>query len=539
MFKLLLLSSVMSLNFWVFPNHVEASSSETFFFNEAINLLGQANHNLHQEEQLVAQARRLFQRSYEANEEDTPHALYQLANLSYEQGETQEAIQYLFKSAWQDQPDALNLLTILAEGEMLAQYKLGRIYEKKFKDYEIAESFYKKAGVYSNGKAFYRLSKLYDKGCLSENFIIKLMQWLTGKETSTFYLEKSAAQGYHKAKKELGWMYAKREDDKSSDTLAIQYFHDFLNEPSIQEWLLNKANNENSLAQYILGTIYEKGLGVEISHSKAIDWYTLAAQQEEKEAQYALACLLEEGYGPDPFSTPTERLDTYNKAALYYESAFKQGQDQAEEKLYSLRKKQLALEKFIKESEEAVTHSKNRLFKKLESIIGTSSKYWPQEFYNSAAHLTNLLCLHHPEGTQQMGLYVLRELSGFLPNSRQGRILVESLLELIPSKTFTDLEIEDQCEILEKIAQEIHATVKPCFIYSPNKIPDHLKVSQLAIEDPRIKLFNYFFNKENQSYDPNLYGKAVEALVEMLKQANLPSKDQRLYDPEFGVYGTG
>ena len=50
-------------------------------------------------------------------------------------------------------------------------------------------------------------------------------------------------------------------------------------------------------AQFYLGEIYEGGVGVEIDHALAFDWYLQAAQQEHARAQRRLARLFSRGLG--------------------------------------------------------------------------------------------------------------------------------------------------------------------------------------------------------------------------------------------------
>ena len=52
------------------------------------------------------------------------------------------------------------------------------------------------------------------------------------------------------------------------------------------------------MAQYYLGHLYEKGLGVERDAVKAIQWYNKAAQNELADAECALGQLYCEG-APD------------------------------------------------------------------------------------------------------------------------------------------------------------------------------------------------------------------------------------------------
>jgi hypothetical protein len=59
---------------------------------------------------------------------------------------------------------------------------------------------------------------------------------------------------------------------------------------ALREWR-PLANGGDPLAQFALGTLYEKGRGVKQSGAEAVKWYTLSANQNFAEAQLKLAYL--------------------------------------------------------------------------------------------------------------------------------------------------------------------------------------------------------------------------------------------------------
>jgi len=467
------------------------SVSPNCFYGEGLHCLEQADKDLSKRDEFLEKAELYFKRSCEMREEDTPLAAYQLGVLYFEKQCMKEAIRYFAKAAQKDQVEAWNFLKILASGNDFAQYKLGRIVEKKNRFIEAGE-LYRAAGIQGNSKALFCLSELYKKDHISEGFLDIVSRFLKGtEEPALVYLKESAKQNHPQAKKVLGFKHAKGELDKSSTRTALQYLEEFLEDPDVKTWVQGQADKGDFFAQYTLGKMYEKGLSVEPSDAKALMLYKQSATGGVKEAQYSLGVFYEYGRGNIPHATLQERQEAYEAAAHWYILSLKQGYEEAKEALFSLQDKKAALERFNEASKKAVGFSKNILFKKLEKVTESPSNKWSPEFYNGAAHLTNILCLQYPEAVQQMGLYILKELLGFSPNSQQGFILTDSLIELIGSEKFFNQEAEDQCSHLEGIARAIHATVSPSCLYDPKGVPQGLKVSVLAVQDPRIRLFNY------------------------------------------------
>lgn len=54
------------------------------------------------------------------------------------------------------------------------------------------------------------------------------------------------------------------------------------------KWYLKAADKGSAAAQYMLGTIYDKGLGVSQDNAKAVEWYRKAAEQGVEDAKNAL-----------------------------------------------------------------------------------------------------------------------------------------------------------------------------------------------------------------------------------------------------------
>ena len=72
---------------------------------------------------------------------------------------------------------------------------------------------------------------------------------------------------------------------------------------ALREWT-PLAKQGNVGAQYLLGVMYRKGLGVPQDNMTAVKWYTLAAEQGDTDAQYNLGLMYANGHGvPQDYKT--------------------------------------------------------------------------------------------------------------------------------------------------------------------------------------------------------------------------------------------
>ena len=83
---------------------------------------------------------------------------------------------------------------------------------------------------------------------------------------------------------------------------------------------LQAAEQGNAKAQYNLGVMYDKGLGVRQDYAQAVQWYRRAAEQGHAQAQVLLGVMYENGQGV--------RQD-YAQAAQWYRRAKEQGAAEA------------------------------------------------------------------------------------------------------------------------------------------------------------------------------------------------------------------
>ncbi|MBL4829235.1 MAG: sel1 repeat family protein [Aliivibrio sp.] len=86
------------------------------------------------------------------------------------------------------------------------------------------------------------------------------------------------------------------------------------------KWYTLAAGQGNDRAQFNLGVMYKKGLGVSQDYKVAIGWYTLAAEQGNDRAQHNLGVMHAKGLGVS---------QDYKAAAKWYTLAAEQGYDRA------------------------------------------------------------------------------------------------------------------------------------------------------------------------------------------------------------------
>ncbi|CUP25407.1 FOG: TPR repeat%2C SEL1 subfamily [Bacteroides xylanisolvens] len=122
------------------------------------------------------------------------------------------------------------------------------------------------------------------------------------------WYQKAAEQGLAIAQYKLGTMYEKGRGVEPSDEKAV-------------EWFQKAAEQGLADAQCKLGFMYRNGTGVEQSYAKAAKWFQKAAGQGLADAQYHLGRMYQNGTG-------VER--SYEKAAKWFQKAAEQGYDRAQ-----------------------------------------------------------------------------------------------------------------------------------------------------------------------------------------------------------------
>ncbi len=178
----------------------------------------------------------------------------------------------LYQAAIAGNAQALQQLrTIATQGDSVAQYNLGLIYENGSgvpQDYAEAIRWYRKSADQGIANAQYNLGYIYASGQGAPQDYAEAMRWY----------RKSAEQGIASAQYNLGYMYASGQGAPENYLEAAHWFHE-------------AADQGEPRAQYSLGTLYASGHGVPQDYVYAHMWFNLAASRAkaDDEKQYAAA----------------------------------------------------------------------------------------------------------------------------------------------------------------------------------------------------------------------------------------------------------
>ena len=99
---------------------------------------------------------------------------------------------------------------------------------------------------------------------------------------------------------------------------------------ALKEWQV-LATKGNASAQYALGLLYRRGLGVEQNYAEALKWYRIAAEQGHAGAQNNLGFMYFRGYGVPRDYVEAHRW--YNLATMQGFKKARQNRDRIEERM--------------------------------------------------------------------------------------------------------------------------------------------------------------------------------------------------------------
>ena len=190
-------------------------------------------------------------------------------------------------------------------------YEIGRGVEKSGKR---AFELYSQAAAMDHADAYLALSEMYEKGvCVNKS-----------KEKAHELLIKAAELGQEEAIARIKAEESNAEAGFSFPDTMYLVAQDLLtaspNDPpyeSIAMYLTAAAEKGHSAAQYELGELYAKGLGVKQSDDLAKKWITASAEQGYASAQYRLGMMYLKGLGVTASG---------KSAAIWFEKAAMQGQ---------------------------------------------------------------------------------------------------------------------------------------------------------------------------------------------------------------------
>jgi TPR repeat protein len=130
-------------------------------------------------------------------------------------------------------------------------------------------------------------------------------------EEAANWFREAAIQGVPGAQYNLGVLYERGLGVREDETRALLWYH-------------SAAEQGHPLAQYNLGILYAAGRAVPLSYSEAAVWFERAAERGVPAAAYNLAVLLEGGLG---------RQRDMDQAMAYYERAKELGHRGAAQRL--------------------------------------------------------------------------------------------------------------------------------------------------------------------------------------------------------------
>jgi TPR repeat protein len=204
------------------------------------------------------------------------------------------------------------------------------------KDYKKAHQLFLQLAKEGDGKAQTNLGWMYEKGKGVPKDFQKAEKWY----------QLASEQGVAKAQEKLNLLLKGTVENKpqkapkelidSSFGFNANVFQDGLNAFNKEDYktayqlFLKLAEQGVSEAQYNLGLMYGKGMGVVKDQTQAIKWWELAAEQGNGKAQTNLGWMFERGKG-----VPKD----FQKAEKWYQLASDQGVAKAQEKLNLLLSK--------------------------------------------------------------------------------------------------------------------------------------------------------------------------------------------------------
>lgn len=250
---------------------------------------------------------------------------------------------------------AYDLLKKSAEqGNAYGKIGLGKLYlygQGVKQDFSASRKCFKEAFDILNsqitenkGEVYYSLAQLYLNGNGVKQDDTKAEQWF--RKAAERYREETNNKN-DDSMMHLGNMYLKGLGVKQDTQKALYYFEiaaqngnvlaqiklsslymDLEQYQSAMNWLLRAEKQNSTYAQYLIGTLYGYGLGVEKNEELMISWITKSAENGNERAQIELGRIYSEGL----FGTEKSML----QARKYYSLASKQNNLEAKELLDQL-----------------------------------------------------------------------------------------------------------------------------------------------------------------------------------------------------------
>lgn len=150
-------------------------------------------------------------------------------------------------------------------------YDLGRMYSREVSE-EKAFEFYMKAAEMGYAPAYYAIAVAYLDGEGVERDLDKAFEWL----------QKAVDSGDSYAKLKLAECYKRGAGCKRDYAAAMALYQQVAGDKSLKKYSFA------DVAEYEIGNMYLKGLGVEVDLRKAYYYFKLAAAHDNRAAENAL-----------------------------------------------------------------------------------------------------------------------------------------------------------------------------------------------------------------------------------------------------------
>ena len=214
------------------------------------------------------------------------------------------------RQAQEGEIDLSYLKALANQGDALMQFALGLMYETGENrigpsDVEAAR-LYRLAADQGLEEAQFRLAVFYAEGRgvtqdTEEAIRLYYEAALQGNSASQSGIRSIADQGFASAQYLVGLMFDTGVGLGQRPFMAVQYYNLAARQGHAEAYDgLRELGNRYTEAQFQLGSLNELGEAIEQDYAEALRWYHLAAAQGEDRSQYRLGMMYAEGLGVEP-----------------------------------------------------------------------------------------------------------------------------------------------------------------------------------------------------------------------------------------------
>jgi TPR repeat protein len=267
----------------------EGSENAIVRLNETIETVANLYPGLNQEQaqqQLLIMIKRVTALAKELAKQEEIQEEFNQANHAHQQQEQSHTIEDMFEKC-----------KFAAEkGDASAQYMLALYFidgEIIHRDFEMAATWLRKAAAQGNADAHYLLGVMHEggEGTPQDSQQAELHMWQAAEKGHT---EAQAWIDQH-----TGNQSSSRKDQHNSDMSfneGVEAYEQQDYTKALKIWL-PLAEQGNAQAQYRLGFMCFKGLGVPEDYEQAMAWYRMASTQGNADANFSLGFMYSTGSG--------------------------------------------------------------------------------------------------------------------------------------------------------------------------------------------------------------------------------------------------